>query len=209
MAAASCPERGGQPGEQRPDQESPPVPAEERARFHRHPLGQEEQQGPRPVQAGYPRDHHPQQELHERQRAHVHRHPRVRPSPAVHDVRRPRSPPARTPPHSGTSCTPCFSRRRRRASTPTPSKASRSSARSPARSAAAFLEGSGTLMKELGRLLVQAHGLCEKHGTSYSDYLDRVLGLPRTSAERHREGAHPGPGSARRLREHAQPRLDP
>jgi hypothetical protein len=46
-----------------------------------------------------------------------------------------------------------------------------------------FLAGSGTLMKELGRLLVEAHGLCEKHGTSYPDYLDRVLGLPRTSAQ--------------------------
>ncbi len=45
-----------------------------------------------------------------------------------------------------------------------------------------FLAGSGTLMKELGRLLVEAHALCEKHGTSYPDYLDRVLGLPRTSA---------------------------
>jgi hypothetical protein len=45
-----------------------------------------------------------------------------------------------------------------------------------------FLEGSGTLMKELGKLLVEAHELCEKHGTSYSDYLDRVLALPRTSA---------------------------
>ena len=45
-----------------------------------------------------------------------------------------------------------------------------------------FLEGGGTLMKEFGRLLVKAHELCEKHGTSYSDYLDRVLGLPRTSA---------------------------
>ncbi|MGO9308385.1 MAG: hypothetical protein ACLQDL_05115 [Spirochaetia bacterium] len=45
-----------------------------------------------------------------------------------------------------------------------------------------FLEGSGTLMKELGGLLVQAHALCEKHGTSYADYLDRVLALPRTSA---------------------------
>jgi hypothetical protein len=44
------------------------------------------------------------------------------------------------------------------------------------------LAGSGTLMKELGGLLVEAHGLCEKHGTSYSDYLDRVLALPRTSA---------------------------
>jgi hypothetical protein len=46
-----------------------------------------------------------------------------------------------------------------------------------------FLTESGTLMKELGRLLVQAHALCEKHGTSFSDYLDRVLALPRTSAQ--------------------------
>jgi len=45
-----------------------------------------------------------------------------------------------------------------------------------------FLEGSGALMKEFGKLLVRAHELCEKHGTSYPDYLDRVLGLPRTSA---------------------------
>ena len=37
-------------------------------------------------------------------------------------------------------------------------------------------------MKELGRLLIEAHALCEKHGTSFSDYLDRVLALPRTSA---------------------------
>jgi hypothetical protein len=44
------------------------------------------------------------------------------------------------------------------------------------------LAGSGSLMKELGRLLVEAHELCEKHGTSYPDYLDRVLGLPRASA---------------------------
>lgn len=46
-----------------------------------------------------------------------------------------------------------------------------------------FLAASGSLMKELGRLLIQAHGLCEKHGTSFSDYLDRVLTLPRTSAQ--------------------------
>jgi hypothetical protein len=45
-----------------------------------------------------------------------------------------------------------------------------------------FLAGSGTLMKELGKLLLDAHALCEKHGTSFSDYLDRVLALPRTSA---------------------------
>ncbi len=45
-----------------------------------------------------------------------------------------------------------------------------------------FLAGSGEMMKELGRLLLDAHALCEKHGTSFSDYLDRVLALPRTSA---------------------------
>jgi predicted ribosome quality control (RQC) complex YloA/Tae2 family protein len=45
------------------------------------------------------------------------------------------------------------------------------------------LAGSGALMKELGQLLVDAHALCEKHGTSYPDYLDRVLALPRTSAQ--------------------------
>ncbi len=44
------------------------------------------------------------------------------------------------------------------------------------------LAGSGTLMKELGKLLLDAHALCQKHGTSYSDYLDRVLALPRVSA---------------------------
>ncbi len=44
------------------------------------------------------------------------------------------------------------------------------------------LAGSGTLMKELGKLLLDAHALCQKHGTSYPDYLDRVLALPRVSA---------------------------
>jgi hypothetical protein len=46
-----------------------------------------------------------------------------------------------------------------------------------------FLTGSGSLMKELGKLLIEAHSLCEKHGTSFSDYLDRALALPRTSAQ--------------------------
>jgi len=46
-----------------------------------------------------------------------------------------------------------------------------------------FLATSGSLMKELGRLLVRAHELCEEHGTSFGDYVDRVLGLPRTSAQ--------------------------
>ena len=46
-----------------------------------------------------------------------------------------------------------------------------------------FLAESGSLMKELGGLLQRAHELCEKHGTSFGDYVDRVLGLPRTSAQ--------------------------
>jgi hypothetical protein len=46
-----------------------------------------------------------------------------------------------------------------------------------------FLTTSGSLMKELGRLLVRAHELCEQHGTNFGDYVDRVLGLPRTSAQ--------------------------
>jgi len=46
-----------------------------------------------------------------------------------------------------------------------------------------FLAASGSLMKELGKLLIQAHGVCEQHGTNFSDYLDRVLSLPRTSAQ--------------------------
>ena len=46
-----------------------------------------------------------------------------------------------------------------------------------------FLAPSGSLMKELGNLLIQAHGICEKHGTSFADYLDRVLSLPRSSAQ--------------------------
>ena len=40
----------------------------------------------------------------------------------------------------------------------------------------------GELMKELGTLLVEAEKLCEKHHTSFGDYLDRVLSLPRASA---------------------------
>ena len=40
----------------------------------------------------------------------------------------------------------------------------------------------GELMKELGDLLIQAQKLCERHHTSFTDYLDRVLRIPRTSA---------------------------
>ena len=41
----------------------------------------------------------------------------------------------------------------------------------------------GALLKELGRLLEQAQELCEKHHTSYTDYLDRVLALPKPGGE--------------------------
>ncbi len=41
----------------------------------------------------------------------------------------------------------------------------------------------GKLMNELGRLLARAHVLCEKAGIRYEDYVDRVLCLPRTSAQ--------------------------
>jgi hypothetical protein len=45
-----------------------------------------------------------------------------------------------------------------------------------------ILAVNGELMKELGELLIQAQKLCEKHHTSFTDYLDRVLRIPRTSA---------------------------
>jgi hypothetical protein len=46
-----------------------------------------------------------------------------------------------------------------------------------------FISVSGSLMKDLGALLIRAHDLCEQHGTSFSDYMDRVIGLPRVSAQ--------------------------
>jgi len=45
-----------------------------------------------------------------------------------------------------------------------------------------ILSVNGELMKELGELLIQAQKLCEKHHTSFTDYLDRVLRIPRSSA---------------------------
>jgi hypothetical protein len=45
-----------------------------------------------------------------------------------------------------------------------------------------FIAKNGALMKELGRLLAMAEELCEKHHLSYTDYLDRILTLPRSSA---------------------------
>ena len=46
-----------------------------------------------------------------------------------------------------------------------------------------FIAVGGALMKDLGQLLLTAHELCDRHGTSFPDYVDRVLGLPRVSAQ--------------------------
>jgi hypothetical protein len=46
-----------------------------------------------------------------------------------------------------------------------------------------FIGPSGSLMKDLGRLLLKAHELCNAHGASFTDYIDRILGLPRASAQ--------------------------
>ncbi len=46
-----------------------------------------------------------------------------------------------------------------------------------------YIEVNGKLMQEFGRLLSQAHALCEKANIRYEDYLDRVLCLPRNTAK--------------------------
>ena len=45
-----------------------------------------------------------------------------------------------------------------------------------------FLEPNGELMKEFGRVLIRAAELCKRLDTSFEDYLDRELGIRRTSA---------------------------
>lgn len=42
-----------------------------------------------------------------------------------------------------------------------------------------YLEKNGELMKEFGRLLLQAQKLCKEANIRYEDYIDRVLQLPR------------------------------
>lgn len=44
------------------------------------------------------------------------------------------------------------------------------------------LAGNGSLLLELGRLLVQAESLCRTHGARFEDYVERVLGLPKKTA---------------------------
>ena len=46
-----------------------------------------------------------------------------------------------------------------------------------------FISQNGSLMKRLGELLLEARRLCEQHHASFEDYVDRVLRLPRRSAD--------------------------
>lgn len=46
-----------------------------------------------------------------------------------------------------------------------------------------YLAENGRLMKELGKLLIRAHELCNDAGIRYEDYVDRVLCLPRVAAK--------------------------
>jgi len=46
-----------------------------------------------------------------------------------------------------------------------------------------FIIPSGDLMKEMGSLLIKAYNLCKKHGLRFDDYLDRILNLPRNTAD--------------------------
>ena len=45
-----------------------------------------------------------------------------------------------------------------------------------------YLLNNGNLVKDLGKLLLRAQELCETLGGRFEDYIDRVLGLPRTAA---------------------------
>lgn len=46
-----------------------------------------------------------------------------------------------------------------------------------------FLSQNGTLMKELGKLLLEAAELCQKSQLSFDDYVDRELGIHRSTAK--------------------------
>ena len=45
-----------------------------------------------------------------------------------------------------------------------------------------YLAENGNLVKELGQLLLKAHGLCSAIGGRYEDYIDRILRIPRQAA---------------------------
>ncbi|MDR0410171.1 MAG: hypothetical protein LBH18_07255 [Spirochaetaceae bacterium] len=46
-----------------------------------------------------------------------------------------------------------------------------------------FLTENGRLVKELGRVLIEAQGLCAGIGLRFEDYIDRILCIPRVSAK--------------------------
>ena len=46
-----------------------------------------------------------------------------------------------------------------------------------------YIEPNGKLMQDFGKALIKAHALCEQSNIRYEDYLDRVLQLPRTTAQ--------------------------
>ena len=46
-----------------------------------------------------------------------------------------------------------------------------------------FIKPNGHLMLEFGKKLLRAHTLCEENNIRYEDYLDRVLQLPRNTAQ--------------------------
>lgn len=46
-----------------------------------------------------------------------------------------------------------------------------------------FLKKNGQLMKDLGRLLLEASELCRKHKACFEDYMDRELGVTRSTAK--------------------------
>ncbi len=46
-----------------------------------------------------------------------------------------------------------------------------------------YIQPNGHLMLEFGKQLIKAHALCEQANIRYEDYLDRVLRLPRTTAQ--------------------------
>jgi len=44
------------------------------------------------------------------------------------------------------------------------------------------LEQNGEVMLEFGKLMIEAQTLCEKYKTRFEDYVDRAIGVPRTTA---------------------------
>jgi hypothetical protein len=62
-----------------------------------------------------------------------------------------------------------------------------------------YLKENGSLVKDLGKLLLRAHDLCTEAGGRWEDYIDRVLRIPRTAANlavrMHRYNLNPETGA--------------